>query len=108
MKYNPENELTEAEISKLGEDDFFEYIDSKAKYLKQFTRPLDTYHAKTFAALTNGGDISAEELKTAKDIGRKGDEAKWQEIQSMANKLGGNPLEKDDKIKVKKHRNQWV
>ena len=108
MKYNPENELTEAEISKLDEDDFFEYIDSKAKYLKQFTRPLDTYHAKTFAALANGGELSTKELKTAKEIGREGDEAKWQEIQKMAEKLGGDPKYKDPGIKnVKTHRSQW-
>lgn len=108
MKYNPEQELTQNELNCLSEADFFEYLDTKAKYLKQFTRPLDTYHAKTFAALSNGGNLSTDELKTAKDIGRIGDEHKWNEIQKSAEKLGGNPLHNDEKLKVKKHRNQWV
>ena len=30
MKYSPENELTEEQVTALSEDQFFEYIDSKA------------------------------------------------------------------------------
>ena len=40
MKYNPEQELTDKELNCLDEKDFFEYLDSKAQYLKQYTRPL--------------------------------------------------------------------
>jgi len=108
MKYNPENELTQNELNCLNEKDFFEYLDSKAQYLKQFTRPLDTYHAKTFAALTNGGELSTQELKTAKEIGRVGDDAKYNAIAEAAEKLGGDPKYKDEGIKnVKTHRSQW-
>jgi|APGre2960657444_1045066.scaffolds.fasta_scaffold93480_2 hypothetical protein len=107
-KYNPDAELTETELNALDEKDFFEYLDSKAKYLKQFTRPLDTYHAKTFAALANGGNLSTEELQTAKEIGRIGDEAKHNAIAEATEKLGGDPKYKDEGIKnVKTHRSQW-
>lgn len=108
MKYNPESELTQNELNCLNEKDFFEYLDSKTKYLKQFTRPLDTYHAKTFAALANGGELSTEELKTAKEIGRIGDDAKYNSIAEAAEKLGGDPKYKDEGIKnIKNNRNQW-
>jgi hypothetical protein len=108
MKYNPNQELTQNELNCLDEKDFFEYLDTKTQYLKQFTRPLDTYHAKTFAALSNGGNLSTDELKTAKEIGRIGDEQKWDEIQKAAERLGGDPKYKDPGIKnIKTHRSQW-
>ena len=73
MKYNPENELTEEQITALPEDQFFEYIDSKAAYLKQFTRPLETYHTKRFVgigAAIEGRNVSNRELEAAKKIGK--------------------------------------
>jgi hypothetical protein len=68
---------------------------------------LDTYHTKQFLAATKGGEVTAEELKLAKEIGKAGDEAKIDEIINAEVKLGGNPKFKDDTIKVKTHRSQW-
>ena len=108
VKYNPDAELTQNDLNALDEKDFFEYLDLKTTYLKQFTRPLDTYHAKTFAALANGGNLSSDELKTAKEIGRIGDDAKYNAISEATEKLGGDPKYKDDGIKnIKTHRSQW-
>jgi hypothetical protein len=107
MKYDPKNELTDVELASLDENNFFEYLDSKANYLKQFSQPLDTYHTKQFLAATKGGEVTAEELKMAKQIGKAGDEAKMEEIINAEIKLGGNPKFKDDTIKVKTHRSQW-
>lgn len=107
MKYNPNTPLTENEINRLSDEDMFEYLDSKALYLKQFSRPLDTYHTKQFLSATKGGEISNEELKRAKEIGRAGDDVKIDEIVNTEVKLGGNPKFKDDTIKVKTHRSQW-
>jgi hypothetical protein len=107
MKYDPMNELTDDDLVSLDENSFFEYLDAKAKYLKQFTQPLDTYHTKQFLAATKGGEVTAEELKMAKQIGKAGDEAKMEEIINAEIKLGGNPKFKDDTIKVKTHRSQW-
>ena len=47
MKYNPQNPLTEEEVNQLGDDVLFEYLDSRAEYLKKYSRPLDTYHTKS-------------------------------------------------------------
>ena len=107
MKYDPKNELTNAEMDSLDENSFFEYLDSKTKYLKQFTQPLDTYHAKQFASQTKGSELTTKELKMVKQIGKAGDEAKIEEIINAEIKLGGNPKFKDSTIKVKTHRSQW-
>ena len=66
MIYDPKNELTDVELSKLDEKDFFEYLDSKANHLKQFTRPLEGYHTKRFAgagAAIEGRELTNEELE---------------------------------------------
>lgn len=108
MKYNPENRLTDEEINSLDDDSLFEYLDSRAEFFKKFSRPLDTYHAKQFLAATKGGEVTAEELKRAKEIGSIGDEAKMENISSVMEKLGGDPKFKDEGIKnVKTHRSQW-
>jgi hypothetical protein len=108
MIYNPENPLSEEEINKLDDDSLFEYLDSRAEYLKKYSRPLDTYHTKQFLAATKGGEITKEELKRAKEIGSVGDEVKMENISSTMEKLGGDPKLRDAGIKnIKTHRSQW-
>ena len=62
MKYNPNEELTDEQLKELSENDFFEYLDSKAAHLKQFTQPLGQYHTKQFASQTKGGELTTKEL----------------------------------------------
>jgi hypothetical protein len=107
MKYDPKHPLSEEQINQLNDDVLFDYLDSRAEYLKKYSRPLDTYHTKQFLAATKGGEVTAEELKLAKEIGKAGDEAKIDEIINAEVKFGGNPKFKDDTIKVKTHRSQW-
>jgi hypothetical protein len=108
MKYNPENPLTEDQINQLNDDDLFDYLDSRAEYLKKYSRPLDTYHTKQFLAATKGGEITEEDLKRAKEIGKVGDDIKFEEISQNMEKLGGDPKLKDGGIRnVKTHRSQW-
>ena len=66
MKYDPNNELTEEQMTQLSEDEFMEYLDTKEEYLKQFTRPLGSYHAKRYAAMTKtslGRSVTEEEYQ---------------------------------------------
>jgi hypothetical protein len=108
MKYDPQNPLTDSEVTSLSEDAFFEYIDSKSAYLKQFTRPLGSYQTKHFAAWTKGDSLTTEELKNAKEIGKEGDYAYNEAIRNASDKLGGDPKLKDPGIKnIKTNRNQW-
>jgi hypothetical protein len=77
MIYDHENPLSEKELELLGEenfDDFLDYIDQKAEHLKQFTKPLSSYHTKRYASLTlaqQGKQITDEELKKAETIGKR-------------------------------------
>ena len=108
MKYDSNNPLTEEQINLLNDDELFEYLDSRAEYLKKYSRPLDTYHSKQFLAATKGGEVTKEELKRAKEIGSIGDEVKMENIVSTMEKLGGDPKLKDVGIRhVKTNRNQW-
>jgi hypothetical protein len=108
MKYDPQSPLSEDEINGLDDDALFAYLDSRAEYLKNYSRPLDTYHTKQFLAATKGGEVTAEELKLAKEIGRVGDGIKFEEISQSMEKLGGDPKLKDEGIRnVKTNRKQW-
>ncbi len=108
MKYDPNKELTEEQLKELSENDFFEYLDSKAAYLKQFTQPLGQYHTKQFASLTKGGELTTKELKRAKEIGRVGDDMRANSIREAAKELGDDPKYRDPGIKnFKTHRSQW-
>lgn len=111
MKYNPENELTDTELSALDEKDFFEYLDTKAAYLKQFTRPLESYHTKRFAgigAAIEGRELTNNELDVAKKIGKENFNARMEREAEAARKLGGDPKYRDEGIKnFKTHRSQW-
>lgn len=100
--------LTEEELSKLTEDELFEYLDAKAAYLKQFTEPLGTYQTKHFAAITKGEELTKEELKRAKEIGKEGDDYRTIKILEAAEKMGKNPNKEDaGGANIKTNRSQW-
>lgn len=95
MIYDPNNELTDEQLSQLSEDEFFEYLDTKAEHLSQFTRPLGTYHTKRYASLsaaTNGRGLTQDEYDSAKRIGKEGDDLNNQRVVDRLNKY----LEKDN------------
>ena len=109
--FNPENELTEAQLDELANenfDSFLQYLDEKAAYLKQFTKPLGQYHTKHFIAMTKGSELTTEELKRAKEIGKVGDDEIAAKIAEAAEKLGNDPKYRDEGIKnLKTNRKQW-
>lgn len=108
MLYDPKKELSDEQLKKLSEDDFFSYLDAKAAYLKQFTQPLGQYHAKQFASQTKGRELTTKELKRAKEIGRLGDDMRANAIAQAAKQLGDDPKFRDAGIKnIKTNRSQW-
>ena len=111
MKYNPESELTDEQVTALPEDEFFEYIDSKAAYLKQFTRPLESYHTKRFAgvgAAIEGRTLTNEELEAARKIGKDNFKKRMEREAKASKELGGDPKYRDLGIKhFKTNRSQW-
>ena len=109
MIYDPNNELTDEQMENLSEDKFFEYLDSKAEYLKGFTKPLGQYHTKRYAAASaaaQGKQLTTEELKVAKEIGKEGDEINKQRIIDKMNEKGLEEPSKHVK-NIKTNRSQW-
>ena len=112
MIFDPMKPLSDAELDKLGKDDFdrfLEYLDSKAEYLKQYTKPLGRYHTKRFAALDavhQGKEVTKELLSKAAELGKVGELETQQRIIDKMEELGLE--EPDKKVKnVKTHRSQW-
>jgi len=109
MRYDPNNELTEEQMEALSEDEFFEYLDTKAEYLKQFSKPLGEYHSKRYAAVTaayQGRSLTEKEFQSAKKIGKEGDMINQQRI---IEKMEEKDMKVPDKYvkNVKTHRSQW-
>jgi|TARA_B110001452_G_C15032347_1_gene360703 uncharacterized protein YjaG (DUF416 family) len=113
MKYDHENPLNEAELEALGNenfDSFLAYLDSKTEYLKQFTKPLSSYHTKRFASLSSaqqGKSITEEELKKANDIGRKNELEAIDKIKNKEWKEKEIEMLKKTVKNVKTDRSQW-
>jgi len=106
MKYDPNNELTDEQVESLPEEEFFEYIDTKAAYLKEFTIPLDQYHVKKYASVAAGGTLSTKQLREAKKIGKQGEWIKAEKIAEAAKNISV----KQPDLYVKHHktdRSQW-
>ena len=112
MIFDPMKPLSDAELDKLGKEDFdrfLEYLDSKAEYLKQYTKPLGEYHTKRFAAATaasQGRGLTSKELKVAKEIGKEGDDINKQRIIDKMEEKGLTEPDKNVK-NIKTHRSQW-
>ena len=113
MIYDHENPLSEKELELLGEEDFdkfLDYIDQKAEHLKQFTKPLSSYHTKRYASLTSaqqGKTITDEELKKANDIGRKNEQKAIDKIANKKWKQKEIEMLKKTVKNVKTDRSQW-
>jgi hypothetical protein len=106
MKYNPEQELTDEEMKALSEDAFFEYLDSKAAYLKGNTIPLDEYHIKRFTVITKG-EVTDDDIKRAKKIGRESEYIRAEKIKEAVKHTKVKPPNLNVKGH-KTHRSQWI
>lgn len=114
MKYNHNNPLSDEELDKLGKEDFdgfLEYLDGKTEYMKQFTKPLSSYHTKRFAALAaanKGKPITDEELKKAEKIGKENEQKVIDKIENKEWKEKEHDMLKKTGVKnVKTDRSQW-
>ena len=114
MKYDHSNPLSDKELDKLGKEDFdgfLEYLDGKTAYMKQFTKPLSSYHTKRFAALdaaNKGRKLTDKELKFAEDIGKKNEIESFNKEQHKEWKEKEHDVLKNNGVKnVKTDRSQW-
>lgn len=44
---------TDDELKNMSDDELFEYLDAKAKYLSEHTSPLSAYYSKRYAYISN-------------------------------------------------------
>ena len=115
VEFDPNNELSDEELDRIAEEDFdvfLDYLDQKAAYLKQFTKPLSSYHTKRFASITaatQGKEITDEELKKAGEIGKKNEQIAFEKIKERFDEMEkDNPKYKDEGIvNIKTNRKQW-
>lgn len=109
MIFDPNNPLSDQQINKLSENDFFAYLDSKSAYLKTISRPLSAYECKQFTSLNcknTGQELTIEKIKSAEEIGKQNEQIMEQKIQDTMIKKG---LQKP-KLLIKNHkthRSQW-
>ena len=115
MIFDPMKPLSDAELEKLSNDDFdrfLEYLDSKAEYLKQYTKPLSSYMTKRYSSISTvsqGKELSNEQIKKAGDIGKENDKAEFEKIRERFEEMEkNNPKYTDEGIKnIKTNRSQW-
>ena len=82
MIYDPNNALTEEQMTQLNEEEFFEYLDTKAEYLKQFSKPLPGHLLKKYAyidAASRGDKVSDEHHNNLQKMAKQYNEdaTKW-------------------------------
>jgi len=117
MKFDPNNQLTDEELDKLGKDDFdgfLEYLDGQAAYLKQFTKPLDPYHLKRYASQAkmeaSGEALTTDEIKKLQKLGEQNTAKTDEEIEKDLEwkEKRNEMLKKTFGVKnIKTHRSQW-
>jgi DNA-directed RNA polymerase alpha subunit len=115
MIFDSENPLSDLELEKLGDenfDKFLDYLDQQAEHLKQFSKPLSSYHTKRYASISaasQGKELTKEELKKAGEVGKKNEDAAFQKIKERFEEMEkDNPKYSDEGIKnIKTNRSQW-
>ena len=115
--FDPQNELTEQQLDELANqnfDDFLDYLDQKAEYLKQFTKPLDPYHLKRYAEQSKkdstGESLTLDEIKKLQKLGEENTKMTDEELEKHLEwkEKEYDMLRKAFVMKnVKTHRSQW-
>ena len=85
MKYDPTRPYPSSEVlDKLTEEELFEWLDTKAEYLKSKTRPMNSHELKQVVGLSaaiDGRKISDDEWEAIKKQGKLNEEEnnkRWQ------------------------------
>ena len=113
VKFDPNNELSDKELDALAEKDFdmfLDYLDQKTAYLKQFTKPLSSYHTKRYASMSaklDGRDLSKEEYDKATKIGKDNEKKAAEKIVKDWKKESEEILKNNGVKNVKTNRSQW-
>lgn len=91
MIYDPNNELTEEQLTHLSEDAFFEYLDTKAEYLKGYSRPLPGHLLKKYAyidAAVRGDKVTDKQHENLQKMAKEYKDEAVKRIVDKINKDG--------------------
>lgn len=91
MIYDPNNELTEEQLTQLSEDEFFEYLDTKAEYLKGYSRPLPGHLLKKYAyidAAVRGDKVTDKQHENLQKMAKEYKDEAVKRIVDKINKDG--------------------
>lgn len=103
------DKLTDEELNNLSDDELFELLDSRSKELNEYTRPIGSYEAKRYTAISSiisDGEMDVEKVRKSEEIGCENDKAVKDKITEF---MLENDLEEPNKYvkNIKTNRYQW-
>ena len=60
--------LTDEELAKMPEEEFFTYLDAKAEYMRTYAKKLSPYHIKNYSAITSAISKTDFDYESTKKI----------------------------------------
>jgi hypothetical protein len=69
---------TDEELRQMTEEELFAYLDAKAAYMKQHTRPLSAYLTKRYASISSAVSGTEMDFESVKKIAEENESASMQ------------------------------
>ena len=82
MKFNK----TDDELKHMTDDELFEYLDTKAAHLKQYTSPLSSYKTKKFASIGAAISNTKFDYDSVKQIAKENEQKGYEKFIKDKNK----------------------
>jgi len=77
---------TDKELEQMTEEELFEYLDAKAKYLSKHTSPLSAYKTKRFAAISSAISNQPFDYNKVKKIAKENEMKGYEKFINDKNK----------------------
>ena len=77
---------TEEELKAMSEDELMEYLDAKAEYLKQHSKPLSSYKTKRFAYISSAISKQDADYDKIKKIAKENEQSAMEQYFKDKNK----------------------
>jgi len=77
---------TDEELKAMSEDELMEFLDAKAEYLKQYTKPLSEYQTKRYAFVSSAISKQDVDFDNIKKIAKENEKASMEQYFRNKNK----------------------
>ena len=77
---------TEEELKAMSEDELMEYLDAKAEYLKQHSKPLSEYQTKRYAFISSAISKQDVDFDKVKKIAKENEQSAMEQYFKDKNK----------------------